>query len=157
MKIQRDGIITMDNSKSSDRLIIIFTDHMAVLELQNRRQFVTMRLELNRAAHFPAGVTPRDIAGGAFHSTRGLRCSNPGHQDSRLRREFEAFAPKFEPVLSQHMMPGSDCDCANMTLGEVDYILGEPESNNYVLNTTTLYGVIFEQRDKISVRKKKVG
>ena len=36
-------------------------------------------------------------------------------------------------------------------------ILGEPESNNYVLNTTTLYGVIFEQRDKISVRKKKAG
>ena len=36
-------------------------------------------------------------------------------------------------------MPGSDCDCASMTLGEVDYILGEPESNNYVLNTTTLY------------------
>ena len=37
------------------------------------------------------------------------------------------------------MMTDSDCDCASMTLGEVDYILGEPESNNYVLNTTTLY------------------
>jgi hypothetical protein len=24
-------------------------------------------------------------------------------------------------------------------MGEVDYIVGEPESNNYVLNTTTLY------------------
>src|SRR5215468_171190 len=36
-------------------------------------------------------------------------------------------------------MHDSDCDCANMTLGEVDYILGETESNNYVLNTTTLY------------------
>jgi hypothetical protein len=44
-----------------------------------------------------------------------------------------------------------------MTLGEVDYILGETESNNDVLNTTTLYGVIFEQRDKISVRKRKGG
>jgi hypothetical protein len=31
-------------------------------------------------------------------------------------------------------MPDSDCDCANMTLEEVDYILGEPGSNNYVLN-----------------------
>jgi len=30
-------------------------------------------------------------------------------------------------------------------------------SRNKVLNTTTLYGVIFEQRDEISVRKKKVG
>ncbi len=55
------------------------------------------------------------------------------------------------------MMPESDCGCANMTLGEVDYILGEPESNNYVLNTTTLYGCIFEQRDRISIREKKVG
>jgi hypothetical protein len=53
------------------------------------------------------------------------------------------------------MTPGSDCDYVNMTLGEVDYILGETESNNHVLNTTTLYGVIFEQCDKISVRKKK--
>ena len=33
----------------------------------------------------------------------------------------------------------------------------EPESNNYVLNTTTLYGCTFEQRDKISVRERKVG
>jgi len=55
------------------------------------------------------------------------------------------------------MTPGSDCDCANMTLGEVDYIVGGTESNNYVLNITTLYGVIIEQRDKIFVRKKKVG
>ena len=55
------------------------------------------------------------------------------------------------------MTPGSDCDCVNMTLGEVDYILGTTESNNYVLNTTTLYGCIFEQRDRISVREKKVG
>jgi hypothetical protein len=44
-----------------------------------------------------------------------------------------------------------------MTLEEVDYILGELENSNYVLNTTTLYEVMFEQRDKISVRKKKVG
>jgi len=29
--------------------------------------------------------------------------------------------------------------------------------SNYVLNTTTLYGCIFEQRDRISVREKKVG
>jgi hypothetical protein len=55
------------------------------------------------------------------------------------------------------MTPGSDCGCANTTLGEVDYIVGGTESDNYALNTTTLYGVIFEQRDKISVRKKKVG
>jgi hypothetical protein len=55
------------------------------------------------------------------------------------------------------MMPDSDCDCSNMTLEEVDYILGELENSNYVLNTTTLYEVMFEQRDKISVRKKKVG
>jgi len=31
------------------------------------------------------------------------------------------------------MTPGSDCDCANMTLGEVDYIVGGTESNNYVM------------------------
>jgi hypothetical protein len=44
-----------------------------------------------------------------------------------------------------------------MTLGEVDYILGGTESNDRVLNTTTLYGVIFEQCDRIYVRKKKGG
>jgi hypothetical protein len=54
------------------------------------------------------------------------------------------------------MMPESDCGCANMTLGEADYILGETESNNYVLDTTTLYGCIVEQCDRISVREKKV-
>jgi hypothetical protein len=35
--------------------------------------------------------------------------------------------------------------------------VGGTESNNYVLNIKTLYGVIIEQRDKIFVRKKKVG
>jgi hypothetical protein len=29
--------------------------------------------------------------------------------------------------------------------------------SSYVLNTTTLYGRIFEQRDKISVREEEVG
>src|SRR5262249_47779550 len=64
-------------------------------------------------------------------------------------------APKFELVLSQHKMPGSDCDCASMTLGEVDYILGEPESNNYVLNTTTLYASFLnDATGYVSARKK---
>lgn len=53
------------------------------------------------------------------------------------------------------MMPGSDCDCASMTLGEVDYILGEPESNNYVLNTTTLYASFLnDATGYVSARKK---
>jgi hypothetical protein len=33
---------------------------------------------------------------------------------------------------------------------------GEIESNNCVVNTTTLYGDTFEQRDTISVREQKV-
>jgi len=44
-----------------------------------------------------------------------------------------------------------------MTLGEVGYIVGWTESNNYILIITTLYGVIIDQRDKIFVRKIKVG
>jgi hypothetical protein len=59
------------------------------------------------------------------------------------RRQIEVLAPAAQRP-SLKLAAGR---VAVMQTGmglEVDYILGGTESDDYVLNTTTLYGVIFE-------------